>query len=89
MLSGSRQRNVRYAHHPVVVKGFVDTVRICRQDKVIAEHERLWGKEGIQFNPILQGAWKTQWTTGTGRGNFDLTSNRLSLGYEHTRGELP
>ena len=43
---------VRYAHHPVVVKGFVDTVRICRQDKVIAEHERLWGKEGIQFNPI-------------------------------------
>jgi len=43
---------VRYAHHPVVVKGYVDRVAICHQDAVIAEHERLWGKEGIQFNPI-------------------------------------
>ena len=43
---------VRYAHHPVVVKGYVDRVRICRRDTVIAEHERLWGKEGIAFNPV-------------------------------------
>lgn len=43
---------VRYAHHPVVVKGYVDRVRICRRDTVIADHERLWGKEGIAFNPI-------------------------------------
>ena len=43
---------VRYAHHPVVVKGYVDRVAICRHDTVIAEHERLWDKEGIHFNPI-------------------------------------
>lgn len=43
---------VRYAHHPVVVKGYVDRVLICRADAVIAEHERLWTKEGIAFNPI-------------------------------------
>ena len=43
---------VRYAHHPVVVKGFVDRVVICCRDAVIAEHERLWGKEGIQLNPL-------------------------------------
>lgn len=43
---------VRYAHHPVVVKGYVDTVRICRRDTVIAEHERRWGKEEIAFDPV-------------------------------------
>ena len=43
---------VRYAYHPVVVKGYVDRVAICRQDQVIAEHERLWGKEGIAFDPV-------------------------------------
>lgn len=43
---------VRYAHHSVVVKGYVDKVRICLYDEVIAEHERLWGKEGVQFNPV-------------------------------------
>jgi transposase len=43
---------VRYAHYPVVVKGHVDTVRICRMNDVIAEHERLWDKEGIAFNAI-------------------------------------
>ena len=43
---------VRFAHHTVVVKGYVDAVRICRYDAVIAEHERLWGKEDIAFEPL-------------------------------------
>lgn len=42
---------VCYAHHPVVAKGYVDRVVICRQDRVIAEHPRLWGKEGLQYDP--------------------------------------
>jgi len=43
---------VRYAHHPVVVKGYPDKVLICRRDAVIAEHTRRWGKEEIAFEPV-------------------------------------
>jgi transposase len=41
---------VHCAHHPVVVKGYPDKVVICRNDHVIAEHERLWGKEEIAYD---------------------------------------
>lgn len=43
---------VRYGHHTVVVKGYVDRVEICRKDKRIAVHERLWGKEGVRMAPV-------------------------------------
>jgi len=43
---------VRFAHHPVVVKGYVDVVRICRKGDVIAEHGRLWDKEDIAFEAL-------------------------------------
>jgi transposase len=43
---------VRHAHRPVVVKGGAETVRVCREDKVVAEHARLWEKEEIAFNPL-------------------------------------
>lgn len=43
---------VRYAHHTVVAKGYVDRVHICRRDAIIAEHARLWEKEAIAFEPI-------------------------------------
>ena len=43
---------VRYAHHPVVLKGYVDRVEICHLDKAIARHPRLWGKEGVSFEPL-------------------------------------
>lgn len=43
---------VRFAHHTVTVKGYVDTVRICRKEDVVAEHARLWEKEAIAFNPV-------------------------------------
>lgn len=43
---------MHYAHHTVVAKGYVDLVRICRHDAVIAEHLRLWSKEAIAFKPL-------------------------------------
>jgi transposase len=41
-----------YAHHPVVVKGYIDRVDVFFRDKQIATHNRLWGKEGTTFNPV-------------------------------------
>jgi len=41
-----------YAHHPVVVKGYIDRVDIFYKDKRIATHDRLWRKEGVTFNPV-------------------------------------
>ena len=43
---------VRCAHHTVVVKGYTEIVRIFRKDTLIAEHERIWEKEEIAFDPI-------------------------------------
>jgi transposase len=43
---------VEYAHRPVVVKGYVDRVRIYKDDRQIASHPRIWEKEEISFNPI-------------------------------------
>jgi transposase len=41
-----------YAHYPVVVKGYMDRVEIFHRDKLIARHDRFWGKEGVTFNPV-------------------------------------
>jgi hypothetical protein len=43
---------VRYAHHPVVVKGFVDRVTISYRDEPVARHDRLWTKAGVSFDPV-------------------------------------
>ena len=43
---------VRYAHHPVVVKGYVDRVEICYRQEWIATHQRLWGQEDVCFEPL-------------------------------------
>ena len=43
---------VRWAHHPVVVKGYVDEVVVSHREQVIARHRRDWGKEGIIFEPV-------------------------------------
>jgi transposase len=43
---------VEHAHHPVVVKGFVDRVEICRQTQTVAVHPRLWSKEDVVFDPL-------------------------------------
>jgi len=42
---------VSYAHHEILIKGYVDRVVLCHQDKVVAEHPRSWGKEGTFFDP--------------------------------------
>ena len=43
---------VCFAHHTVVIKGYVDRVCVCRRDEVIARHERRWDKESVAFNPL-------------------------------------
>lgn len=43
---------VRYAHHPVLVKGYTERVVICCRDQEIAVHERLWGREDVSFDPL-------------------------------------
>ncbi len=43
---------VRFAHHPVVVRGYVDRVAIGHRGERIAVHKRLWGREGVSFDPV-------------------------------------
>lgn len=43
---------VRYAHHPVVVKGYAGRVEVCFKGRRIASHNRLWGKEDVSFDPV-------------------------------------
>ena len=50
---------VSYAHYEILVKGFVGRVVLCHKDRVVAEHSRSWGKEGIFFDyrhylPLLE-----------------------------------
>jgi transposase len=50
---------VDYAHHEILIKGYVDRVVLCHKEKVVAEHKRSWGKEGVFFDythylPLLQ-----------------------------------
>lgn len=50
---------VAYAHHEILVKGYVDRVALVHKQCVVAEHRRSWGKEGVFFNylhylPLLE-----------------------------------
>ena len=50
---------VAYAHHEILVKGYVDRVVLCHKERVVAQHGRSWGKEGIFFDyrhylPLLE-----------------------------------
>jgi hypothetical protein len=50
---------VDYAHHEILIKGYVDRVVLCHREKVVAEHKRSWGKEGVFFDylhylPLLE-----------------------------------
>jgi hypothetical protein len=42
---------VRYAHQPVLVKGYVDRVVIYQDSQIIAEHRRDWRSEQTIFDP--------------------------------------
>ena len=43
---------VRYAHHSILVKGYVDRVVTCHKQETVAEHRRSWSKEGVFFNYV-------------------------------------
>ena len=43
---------VRYGYMKVLVKGFVDTIRIIYEGTVIAEHKRCYGRQETLFNPL-------------------------------------
>ncbi|MBT7073168.1 MAG: transposase, partial [Anaerolineae bacterium] len=43
---------VRYAHYKTVIKGYIDRIEVCKGNERIAVHPRLWGKEGVHFDPI-------------------------------------
>jgi transposase len=43
---------VRWAHREVVVKGDCESVRIYREDERVAEHQRIWEKEQVCFDPV-------------------------------------
>jgi len=50
---------VAYAHHEILIKGYVNRVVLCHGPRVVAEHKRSWGKEGVFFNyrhylPLLE-----------------------------------
>ncbi len=41
-----------FAHRRVTAVGTVDTVRIAVGDRVVAEHRRSWGREGVFYDPV-------------------------------------
>jgi len=50
---------VDYAHHEILIKGYVGRVVLCHRQKVVAEHKRSWSKEGVFFDylhylPLLE-----------------------------------
>jgi len=50
---------VSYAHHEILIKGYIGRVVLCHRDKAVAEHRRSWGKEGTFFDyhhylPLLE-----------------------------------
>jgi transposase len=43
---------VRYAHHMILVKGYVDRVALYCDKEMVADHRRSWGKQGVFFNCV-------------------------------------
>ena len=43
---------VRWAHHPIVVKGYWQEVVLCAQGAVVARHRRIWESEQVSFEPL-------------------------------------
>lgn len=41
-----------FAHHELLVKGYVDRVEVCCADRVIARHARCWGREMEILDPL-------------------------------------
>ena len=50
---------VRWGHHPITAKGYMEQVVLCHQDEVVAVHPRCWDKEQLIFDyrhylPLLE-----------------------------------
>ena len=43
---------VRWAHHPIVAKGYCDRVVLCGEGQEVAQHARIWEKEQVRFEPL-------------------------------------
>ena len=43
---------VRWAHHPVVAKGYWQEVRLYAQGQEVAQHGRIWEREQVRFEPL-------------------------------------
>jgi transposase len=43
---------VRWAHHPIVAKGYFDRVVLCAQGQEVAQHARIWEAEQVRFEPL-------------------------------------
>ena len=43
---------VRWAHHPIVAKGYFDRVVLCGDGSEIARHTRIWEDEQVCFEPL-------------------------------------
>ena len=43
---------VRWAHHPIVAKGYFDRVVLCGDGQEVAQHARIWEKEQVCFEPL-------------------------------------
>jgi transposase len=43
---------VSYAHHDILIKGYVNRVVLCHRETMVAEHKRSWAKEGIFFDYV-------------------------------------
>jgi len=43
---------VRWAHHPIVAKGYCDRVVLCGDGSEVAQHPRIWEAEQVCFEPL-------------------------------------
>lgn len=43
---------VRWAHHPIVAKGYCEEVVLCAQGVEVARHGRVWESEQVRFEPL-------------------------------------
>jgi hypothetical protein len=43
---------VRWAHHPIVAKGYFDRVVLCADGHEVAQYARIWEDEQVCFEPL-------------------------------------
>ena len=49
---GHTENLVGYAHHDITAVGGITEVRFVAGDRVVARHQRDWGKEQVHFDPL-------------------------------------